>query len=335
MKSDGKGKKRQRQNPKSSNESQLEEILFGKDIVAESISHTAGLEEVEIVVDRKPVDKPAWHDEDDDELQIDIEKSEKRLRKLKSKTNQTKISGADMSSLLQERFQTQPIEWAKDTPVNEEENELSAVLTRTGGILQPHQGAYIDSINGSERYDLLSRAVTPGRISIIPMVNANVEGSSIKPITAVRFHSSTGVMLAAGYDKYMRFFRIDGESNELQLAVKIPDMPISSAHFLGSSSEVVLGGRTRFFYSYDAESGSVQKVKSLYHKGITSYEDMTVSPDGSKIAILGEGGYVHLCSGRNKTWMMDLKMNGTGQSMSFLNDNMIATSGRDADIYVW
>jgi hypothetical protein len=36
-------------------------------------------------------------------------------------------------------------------------------------------------------------------------------------IAAVRFHAAGQVLLTAGADKYLRFFRIDGDKNEKQL----------------------------------------------------------------------------------------------------------------------
>lgn len=67
----------------------------------------------------------------------------------------------------------------------------------------------------------------------------------------------------------MRFFKIDGEKNEKQLAVRLNDMSVQNAVFRTSSSsgsgnssatEVVACGRKPFFYSYDTVSGNVAKI---------------------------------------------------------------------------
>lgn len=94
--------------------------------------------------------------------------------------------------------------------------------------------------------------------------------------------------MVGGQDKFLRFFRIDGENNEMQLSklmingilsrfaittgkcylrlllmellgVKFKDMPISTAAFLGNR-EAVVSGRRPYFYSYDLESGLVSKA---------------------------------------------------------------------------
>ncbi len=44
-------------------------------------------------------------------------------------------------------------------------------------------------------------------------------------------------------------------------------------------------------------------------RGLKSHELMAVSPEGGLIAFAGAGGYVHLCSGSQKTFAMDVKMN--------------------------
>lgn len=89
---------------------------------------------------------------------------------------------------------------------------------------------------------------------------------------AVNFHTSGNLLLAAGHDKVLRFFRVDGDKNEKQLSVRFSDMAILSAQFVPHSSEVLLGGRKPYFYCYDTESGSVRKVSGLAGKNIKSHE---------------------------------------------------------------
>ena len=42
-------------------------------------------------------------------------------------------------------------------------------------------------------------------------------------ITAMSFHSSANVLLAAGQDKHVRFFNVDGEKND-KLLSKLPKL---------------------------------------------------------------------------------------------------------------
>jgi U3 small nucleolar RNA-associated protein 18 len=96
----------------------------------------------------------------------------------------------------------------------------------------------------------------------------------------VNFHPNGDLLLVAGEDKHMRFFRIDGDKNEKQLAVRVNDMIIQNATFRGSGNnsvsgsgaavgvrgsaeEVVLCGRKPFFYSYDTASGNISKIPGM------------------------------------------------------------------------
>jgi U3 small nucleolar RNA-associated protein 18 len=139
--------------------------------------------------------------------------------------------------------------------------------------------------------------------------------------TALDFHPRGDLLLVAGQDKYMRLFKVDGEKNEKQLAVRFNDMAIQSACFRGSSStsssssgsgsgssgsgsgsgsgsvssEVVLCGRKPFFYSYDTVHGQISKIAGPIGRGVKSLEYMVESPEGRLLAFRGASGYVHIC----------------------------------------
>lgn len=313
-------------------ESQLQELLFGKEDVSGSIEQDDRLDEIEIMVDRNPdVSSTVWLDEDDGNY---FNSSDVRLKKLSRAKHPTNVSGSDMSSLLQERFQTQPLEWAQLKP--DDIDEARSILCRTSALLQPRQGGYLDAgFHSNPRDRLQPVRLAAGTLQIARAIDANAESPSDKAVTAVRFHASSGVMLAAGLDRQLRFFRVDGERNEKQLSVAFPDMPIRCAAFLGAGSDVVLSGRSPYFYCYDAASGSVQKIAALMKKGLQSHERMAVSPEGSRIAFVGAGGYVHICNGSSKTWVADVKMNGAARVATFMGETFLATSGLDAEIYVW
>lgn len=331
--------KRKRQRPANVQslkmESQLQELLFGNDMFSGSEKQGLGLDEIEIIVDRKPDLVPAWVDREDDILNVDLNLTDNRLKKLKNKSKQRTVSGSEMSSLLRERFQTLPLEWARIQ--SDDVDEGRSILCRTGAL---RPGRIGDTSSGiGLRFDLNDRMqsvrLAAGTLQIARMMDANAESPSNKTVTAVKFHPATGVMLAAGLDRQLRFFRVDGEHNQQLLSVEFPDMPVRSAAFLGESSEVVLAGRTPYFYSYDSASGSVQKNTALLKKGLNSHENMSVSPDGSKIAFVGAGGYVHICNGSSKTWMADVKMNGAARVATFVGNTTLATSGLDAEVYIW
>jgi U3 small nucleolar RNA-associated protein 18 len=112
-------------------------------------------------------------------------------------------------------------------------------------------------------------------------------------------------------------------------------MQVANAQFLGTSSEVVVSGRKPYFYVYDTHSGAMAKVPGPVGRDVKSLEDMTVSPDGEKLAFRGAAGHIHICSGRSKSWLMDVKMNSSAKSIAFLDETSMVSSGLDADIYLW
>jgi len=200
-------------------------------------------------------------------------------------------------------------------------------------------------------------------------VNANIAAPSQKRINALDFHSNGDVLLVAGEDKFVRFFRIDGEQNDLQLSVKVQDMSIFSAFFrptmtgfgngitngssstttssptvgaesrsvgVNTSSEVILSGRKPFFYTYDLIQGALRRIPVPAHiTTLNSTERAAVSPQGTLLAFAGASGYVHYCSGGSKQWVGRCKGNSAVRSLTFLDEWTLATSGVDAEVCVW
>ena len=90
------------------NEAELENLIFGNDVVesitkrslapATTVATTSKVQEIPVV------DVPAWRDEDDELLQVDLNRTD-RLKKLKSShaADSNQVSGADLSGLLAKR----------------------------------------------------------------------------------------------------------------------------------------------------------------------------------------------------------------------------------------
>jgi WD40 repeat protein len=76
-------------------------------------------------------------------------------------------------------------------------------------------------------------------------------------------------------------------------------------------------------------------IQGVMGKGLKSHEKMAVSPNGLKIAFAGIGGYVHIICGKQRIWLMDIKMNCAVRALAFIDDSTLVSSGLDADVYVW
>ena len=70
-------------------------------------------------------------------------------------------------------------------------------------------------------------------------------------------------------------------------------------------------------YTYDLTSGAIDRIQGPVGKALTSLELMAVSPLGTRIAVAGAGGYVHILCGRQKTFVCDIKMNSGIRALVF------------------
>jgi len=310
-------KKRRRHD--SDHENKLQEILFGKTMISSPVIHPK--EENDVI--------NAWVDEDDQHIEVHLDQTARTRKLRKQHMNNDIVSGDTFTSLLKERFQTRELAWATSGASDadaQEDSEMAGLLATSGSMLA----------------DDKAKALPSGRLDIKRLVDANAAGPSAKEINAVRFHPNGSMLLAAGEDKYLRFFRVDGEKNEMRLSVRFNDMAIKNAQFVGGSTsgEVVIGGRKPYFYSYDTGSGAVTKIPGCMGKNIKSHEVLAVSPhdgDGGWLAVAGQAGYVHLLSSREKTWVGDVKISRGGgvRALSFLDPNVLCASGGGAEVYLW
>jgi len=246
MKSNSKKSKIHLKNDDDDEEALLEEALFGKDFLTDyKQNHTV----IEIMIDNKPSKRPqqVWHDDDDDAVIVDLDSSN-RLKKLKSSKHDSIVTGTAMTEKLRERFQTKQLKWAKTkdediVEMNKEsgiDKEDLALLYQTGSMVsQPQQQREKMSKYNRINEKKSTKQFPPGHFSMLRLVNANIAEPSKQPITAINFHSTSNLLLAAGQDRHVRFFRIDGEKNPKQLSFRVQDMKIEDAKFLGDDVIVV------------------------------------------------------------------------------------------------
>jgi U3 small nucleolar RNA-associated protein 18 len=278
---------------------------------------------------KKRKNAAAWADEDDDDLEVDLS-SKNQLKKLqkpdengKIKRKDRKVTGTELSDLLKERFNSsQQLDWASIPASEDKEDAASKLLKKTGTMVVSARGK-----KGGR--------VPEGRLDISRLVDGNAADASKSSISSVAFHHEGSTLMVASQDRSLKFFRVDGDRNEKVSSMRFADMHISCAAFVGRSNDVVVGGRKPYFYNYDGATGQVAKIPGLMGKGLKSHESFAVSPEGTKIAFLGAGGYTHIVDGRNKAWQMDVKCNTAVRAAVFASETSLFTSGLDADVYQW
>ena len=120
--------------------------------------------------------------------------------------------------------------------------------------------------------------------------------------------------------------------------IPVPNFPIYSASFIGSSSNVVVTGRRPFFYVYDTVADKVQQIPPIQNRNEKSWERCVVSPhDNNTVALLGNDGYIILYNIQQQKpfTTQPIKLNGSVRTVAFnqYNSNELLASGSDGDIY--
>jgi len=297
------------------------------------------MKESDIEEERKAV----WLDEEEEKTKVNIAKVN-RLRKLRKDEDESLISGSQyVSRLRAQHAKMNPgTDWARldshsrndglsDDELSDEENGI--VLARG----YKNDNAYDDILRTNEDLVVKSRAkLLPGLLEYSRLVDANAEDPSNGPINSVQFHQNAQLLLAAGLDRRLRFFQIDGKRNTKIQSIFIDDCPIRKASFLPDGSKVIIAGRRKFFYSFDLVKAKVDKIGPLVGREEKSLEVFEVSPDSSMIAFVGNEGYILLVSSKTKELVGTLKMNGTVRSLAFADDGQqLLSHGGDGQVYHW
>ena len=233
---------------KTAKERQLEELLFGKDVVHE-IAKAAAV----AAADARPVKRPhggdtttqqppslsaAWQDEDDDTLDVNLSATN-RLKKLKRGNSssggdaETTVSASALSQLLQERFQTRQLAWATVTDETDADADVDGsrlLLQHTESLTASRRrskqgrgsgGGNTDSFVVDDAATAGPGALPEGKVNIVRLTDANAAEPSRaqEPVSAVQFHPSGRLVMVASGDKMLRFFAVDGD--------KVTDVPLS------------------------------------------------------------------------------------------------------------
>ncbi|KAJ1400146.1 WD40/YVTN repeat-like-containing domain superfamily [Sesbania bispinosa] len=284
--------------------------------------------------------KPVWVDEEEEKTTVNIAKVN-RLRKLRKEEDENLISASEYVSRLRAQYvKLNPgTDWAQldsrskldgssDDELTDEENE--AVVSRgyenVDDILRTNEDLVVKS----------SSKLLPGHIEYSRLVDANIQDPANGPINSVQFHRNAQLLLAAGLDRKLRFFQIDGKRNTKIQSLFLEDCPIRKASFLPDGSQVILSGRRKFFYSFDLVKATVEKIGPLVGREEKSLEVFEVSSDSQLIAFVGNEGYILLVSTKTKQLVGTLKMNGTIRSLAFAEDGQkLLSAGGDGQVYHW
>jgi U3 small nucleolar RNA-associated protein 18 len=208
------------------------------------------------------------------------------------------------------------------------EDSVRRLLASTGKILS----ARAERALGAE-------TLSPGKIDIRRVSNVNRDDPNKSVVRCVEFHPTGRLVLTAGLDKSLRIFNVDGKSNPKVQGIHLQDLPIHSAHFTNGGDAIVMTGRRGYFYRFDLGSGAVVKVQTLQcgQSVEKSLERCVVSPDGTRLAILGGEGRVLVVCAKSLRQTGVLRANATCSAAAFsaTNEHHMYTAGRGGNVYLW
>lgn len=306
--------------------------LFGK-------THGGVDSENQIADHEAPGEAPAgvWTDPDDEHTTVNVQKIA-RLRKLRTDENELNLTGDKYQQRVRKQHKKlhQRTEWAtvdddaKNKNKSKNQTALSHLL-KEGGALVDEDGGLASS----------GRTLPQGTLEATRVRDANAAEPSNAVLRSVEFHSNGSLFLTAGLDKTIRLFDIDGTDNNKVQSVFFDDLPVHKAGFVNGGQQIIAAGRRKYFYVYDLEKASVERIAPLIGRAEKSLESFVYQQNNNTksdpiVAFLGADGHVPLVSLKSKSCVASVKMNGTCRSACFTNDGAhLLTAGGDGTAYVW
>jgi U3 small nucleolar RNA-associated protein 18 len=166
---------------------------------------------------------PAWVDEDDDDLEVDL-LGTNRLRKLRKNRDESQpLRGDDLQKRLRARYKstmqaTAQTQWARLDDENDEEeddkqkdddDEEDNIQLSSQPLLLQGKGS---AVSGS------TARLPPNILNVMRCPDANQADYNKAVVQAVHFHPGSDpdqpLMLTAGLDKTLRFFSVGTEKSE-------------------------------------------------------------------------------------------------------------------------
>ncbi|KAJ1131926.1 hypothetical protein NDU88_010256 [Pleurodeles waltl] len=262
--------------------------------------------------------QPAWQDEDEaDPAPVDLQ--HRFRRELARSTAERTLPGTQLQSRLCTAFRRAmggTPAWAERSPG--EDPEEDSLEQGTGQLLRA------------------SRTLPPGPLHVKKCPPANQARPSEARLSSVHFHPTAAVLLAAGLDRSIGLFQVDGGAGGLIQSLHLEGFPVHRAQFTPDGRQVLATGeRSRSLYLYDMMGGRLSSVqpRGLSERWLRAFE---ISPDGALLLLHGVSGYLHLLSMRTKELIGSVKVNGRAAGAAFTTDSSrIYSSDDEGGMYVW
>lgn len=280
--------------------------------------------------------KAAWADPDDALLQVDLKAQTRRKKMMRSFSDRT-VTGDEYARRLREQFQKLhgSAKWAEEARPGDDGDD-----SEEGGEQELVTSAKLLA-SGSEA------SLPPGEISVARHKILELDqGASKGPSAchALQFHPDSELLLAAGLDKKLRFFTVDGDDNAKVSSYYFKNCPITGASFTPTGDQVLLTSKRTQMWGLDVRTGEPYEIRhmSANHQ---RFFGLTVGPNpvdnpglctSKMYAVLGEGGSILLCDLASKQRVRTLRMGAEGAAAAFSPSNgVLFSADTEGSIYEW
>lgn len=296
----------------------------------------------------------AWVDSDDEKLNVSLTSSD-RLKKLRKTSDDDFISGRAYMLRLRSQFEKiypRPI-WADQLGQDKEEGNSSDddIILDNGDEENDeeqnnhqqngNQTAALSKLLSSTHQFVITKQlklISPSRISITRLKDANYQKLSKGAVQAISFHPTHPILLTAGFDKTIRLYQIDGKTNNFITSYFLKNCPIMNSQFLpqGDKNIIYAAGRRKYMNKINLSTGEISKMSRMYgHEKVQkSFESFKLSPRGSFIGLIGNSGWFNLINGTTGQWIKGFKIEGTVVDFDFaLDESFVIVVNSAGDVW--
>lgn len=271
-------------------EQKLHEDIFGnKEKLIKNLGAQTSKVTTDAVVAGALTRKAAWNDSDDDDNELKLTSKSKKRNKTQLNYKFEKVAG-DQS-------------WAKLDKKRDVDSD-DEILQSVGHV-----------VNAKSSYSLPKTAIEMKRLKDLNR-STYAEGPEI---TSVLFHPTSSVAVVTGLPGLATIYSVDGKKNEKLHSIALNKFQITDASLTVDGNELILGGRNKFFYTYDLLSGNSQHIK--LPNEITKLKNFVLSPCGKYFAVIGRFGEIHILHATTKELITTYKQEYECSSLCFSMDS--------------
>lgn len=207
--------------------------------------------------------------------------------------------------------------WAKLDKLKEPDSD-DEILQTVGHIAKTSNTVLLKSILKYKRLKDLNR-VTYGEGPVI---------------SAVEFHPTSKVAIVCGLPGVTTLYSIDGYTNDKLHSMCFKNYQITGCKFNKEGKEVIFGGKSKYFYTYDLLGGQTSRINLPTF--ITKMKKFELSPCGKFIAVIGRFGEIHILNSSSKEFITTFKQEHHSTGIAFSPDSSkLFSHSRDNEVTIF